>query len=280
MTNKIIVPGQGVGSTKDMILSLLAREHPLTAKQITNKIRKVFGTSATFQGVYKALASLEEDKVITKQNRAYSLSKNWIISSKGFFDKLHREYFSEKPASKTDILSKDVQVYAMRNLIELDKFWIKVFETWFEESSGKVLAQVCGHAWYILGQLENETACLQNIRNHKLQFYTLIDDTTPLDRWAARYYEGFGFKYKMRKAQNSLRNHYYIVYGDRIMECVYPEKLAKDIQKVYDSVRNIKDLDLKKFIQILTREEDLKITVMRNKPLAEQLRKGIMAHWQ
>lgn len=283
MTYTITLPSLGKKlQTKDMILSLLSRDYPLTAKQITNRIKKDFGSSVTFPGVYKAINQLIESQVLQKNGQEIKISLQWIKNSKTFIDGLHKTYLKEIKSGERTFASENVQVYQVDNLIDLDKFWIKIFEEWFDDPKLKDdhLVQLCGHTWYILGQLENEEACLKNIKDHKLKFYTLVDSNTPLDKWASKYYTDWKFHYTTKKTSDiSHHKHYYIVYADMIMESVYPEKLAKDLDTIYNTAKKIGDLDLKKFISILKRKEQLTITIMKNKPLADQLRKEVLSYF-
>ena len=47
-------PGAYKKATKDLIVSILAREHPLTLKQMLQRIRKQYGVSVTYQAVRKS----------------------------------------------------------------------------------------------------------------------------------------------------------------------------------------------------------------------------------
>lgn len=282
MAYRLTIPSTGQDLvTQDMILSLLAKEYPLTAKQLTYKIKKQFGKSVTYQAVYKAINTLLEENVLEKDGTNVRMRIEWIRDTKAFIDRLQRTYL-EGEQQRTEEIGENVQVYHMDNLIDLDKFWIKIFEGWFDdpEKSDEKLVQLCGHAWYILGQLENEEECLRNIKKHGLDFYTLVDSNTPLDQWSSKYYTDWGFQYATKKDSDiAHHNHYYIVYDDMIMESVYPQNLARDLDSIYECTEKIGDLDLNKVIKILRRKEDLKITVMQNRPLAAQLRKGILSHF-
>lgn len=284
MVHKIVVPGttQGKLKTQDMILSLLAAEQELTAKQLTNKIKKHFASTVTFQGVYKALGQLVEEGVLKKHDACFHIDPQWIRDAKGFMDQLQKQQLERKSGAHSSLVSEDVQVYFVDNLIDLDKFWIKICEGWYKDPALKddKVVQLCGHAWYVLGHLENEEECLQVIKDNKFKFYTLVDDNTFLDKWSGSYYEKWGFLYKMTShSTNKKHNHYYLVYDSMVIETVYPDQLAEDLNSIYKKVKRIEDLDLNYVIKILRRKENLKVTVMRNKPLADQLRSAVVRHW-
>ena len=281
MTIDITIPGFGAEKTaKDLVVSLLADEYPLSAKQITNKIKSKFNVSVTFQGVYKAINQLIENGVLIKEKKNIQINKDWITNAKAFVDSLQKKYFEETKASSESAIGEDIQVYYFDNLISLDKFWNKILENLFKNNSigDEYLTQQSGHIWYVLGQLEEESAILHIIKEKKLKFYTISTGNTFLDKWSGRYYESQNFFYSTNK-KKSPNNHYFIIYGDYIMESIYPEELSDELDKVYDHVNEITDLNLSELIHVLRKKAQLKITVMKNAILAQRLRKDILKHF-
>ena len=63
------------------------------------------------------------------------------------------------------------------------------------------------------------------------------------------------------------------------MESIYPEELSDELDKVYDHVNEITDLNLSELIHVLRKKAQLKITVMKNAILAQRLRKDILKHF-
>lgn len=283
MTIQITMPGFGKEkSTKDLVISLLVDEYPLSAKQITNKIKSKFGVSVTFQGVYKAINQLITDGVLSKEGKNLQISKDWIINAKLFLDSLQTKYFEETKAISKSAIGEDIQVYYFDNLIALDKFWNNILEIWFKDPNlrDEFLTQQSGHTWYVLGQLEEETAILNSIKEKNLKFYILNDGNTFLDKWSGRYYRGQKFVYTINKSRKKIpKNHYFIIYSDYIMESVYPDDLTKELDKIYDSVKEITDLNLNELIKVLRKKTQLKITIMKNPILAKRLRKDILKHF-
>lgn len=276
MTIEITIPGFGKEkTTKDLIISLLAEEYPLTAKQITSKLKNNFYVSVTFQGVYKALNQLIENEVLIKDGKNIQINKNWITDAKSFIDLLQKRYFEDRTAKSKSAIGEDIQVYYFDNLISLDKFWNKILENWFKNTVDQYLTQQSGHTWYVLGQLEEETAILHTIKEKNLKFYTLSTGNTFLDKWAGRYYKSQDFYYTTSKKKTS-NNHYFIIHGEYIMESVYPEDLTNELDTLYNNVHEFTDLNLSQLIQTLKKKTQLKITVMRNAVLAQRLRKDIL----
>jgi len=283
MTIEIITPQLGTvkKSTKDLVISTLMYEHPLNLAKITNSIKKKFHASVTFQGVRKAVNQLVENGVVLKEGKEYSLNKDWVLRLRDFVEKLQESYFTESTGIKEiQAIGEDIKLYTFDNLIDLDKFWNKVIGKWFdndaESSHEKFYVQQSGHTWYVLGQLEEETAILEKIKKYKIGFYTLAVGKTFLDKWCKKYYEDQSFYYTTFKKKGDT-SRYFAIYNDNIIQTDYPKELTKEIDEIYKKAKDFKSFEVTKLIKLLRKKVELKITVMRNPVVAEQLRKFILS---
>jgi len=280
MALEITVPqfGTKTKKTKDLIISLLTEEYPLTVKVVTNKIRKKYNVSVSFQGVYKVINQLLEEGVLVKEGKYISINKNWIINVRDFIERLQKKYFEEvKPRGKTEV-SGEIRVYTFNNLIEKDKFWCKLHEKWILEESKNDKRPTTwwgGHCWWVIAQLDNEDALVKQMIKHKTEMYWLNNSDTFLDKWAKTYYKGKYLHYKtgLKNADNSI---YIMAIGDYIFECRYPKEIVKELEEFYKEVKDVPDMDLSGLMNILTKKINVEIIVMKNKILADRLREDIL----
>lgn len=281
--NKVYAPSlsNSKKSTSDMIIYVLMYEHPLTLAKLTSFIKKKFHVAVTFQGIRKAANHLVEQGVLLKNDKDYSISKDWIKKLGEFAHNLYDLYYLEESGIKNlQTLGEDIQIYTFDNLIDLDKSWNRIIGRWFDEDAAnkgkKYYVQQSGHTWYVLGQMEEETSILEKIKKHNINFYTFAVGNTLLDGWCRRYYEGQGFYYTngKKKADTS---KYFAVYNDNIIQTEYPKGLNREIDKIYNNARNFENFDATSLISLLRQKVDLKVTVMKNAGIAEQLRNVILS---
>ena len=296
MAIEITTPSLGTAkkTTKDLVISTLMYEYPLTLAKITNSIKKKFHTSVTFQGVRKAVNQLVENEVIKKtgeKHKEYKLNKEWILKLRDFVEQMHESYYTKSSGIRdVEAIGEDIKVYTFDNLIDLDKFWDKLITKWFEADKNnpkeKIYAQLSGHTWYVLGQLGEETAILETIKKHNINFYIFANDNTFLDRWSKKYYEELGFYYTTNKnntkdnKKKTTNARYFSVYNDLIVQAEYPKKIADEIDEVYNNTKDFESFEATKLIKILREKAELKVTVMRNPVVAEQLRNFILGHFK
>ena len=168
MSLEITLPrlGKVTRAAKDLVISSLMYEYPLTLAKLTNSIKKQYAASVTFQGVRRAVNALVEDEVLIKDGRQYSINKKWITSLKDFSDRLYDSYYAKNSGiMNIESLGEEIKIYTFDNLIDADKFWNKTIAHWFKSGKEKVYCQQFGHMWQVLGQMQEETSVLDTIKN-------------------------------------------------------------------------------------------------------------------
>jgi len=273
--------GKTKKTTKDLVISTLMYNHPLTLTGLTKNIKRKFGASVTFQGVRKAVNQLLESGVITKEGKEYSLSRNWILDLRDFVENLQESYFTEKSGVREiQSIGEDIKVYTFDNLIDLDMFWNRIIAKLFDEDKEnkgkKYYVQQSGHTWYVLANLEEETKILEKIKNYGIEFYTLVNGNSFLDRWCKKYYEEQSFFYKVKLGKKKDVSQYFAVYGDYVIQSEYPKDLSDSIDKLYKKAKDLGSFEVTKLIRLLRKRTTLKMTVTKNPVVAEQLRNYIL----
>jgi len=286
MTLEIIVPqlskaGKTKKIAKDLVISTLAKKFPLTLTKLTNSIKKDFRVSVTFQGVRKAVNLLVEENIVKKTKKEYQLNKDWILSLRDFSEKLQNAYFNKTPEIlDVESIGEEIKVYTFDNLISLDKFWNGIISKWFSEDARnkkkKFYVQQSGHTWYVLGQLEEETNIVEQIKKHNINFYTFSAGNTYLDNWCKKYYLDQNFFYKTSK-ESKETSDYFAVYNDFIIQTTYPKKLSQEINNIYNQTKDFQSFNIARLIKILRKKTKLKVTIMKNPVVAKQLRNSILS---
>jgi hypothetical protein len=287
MTLEIITPtlGKIKKPVKDLIISTLMYDYPLTLIKLTNAIKKKFTVGVTFQGVRRAVNNLVEEKILLKKGKEYEINRDWILEMKEFIDKLHDSYSTpEGNIINIEELGDDIKIYTLRNLLEADKFWNNIIAKWFEEDKNQekpsTYAQLCGHTWYVFGQMGEETAIVDKSRRFKINAFILCNGDTYLDRWCKKYYSDLGSHFTTNKDKNKGDNaKYFGTYKNYIIQTEYPKWLTEELDSIYVKAKNFDTFNAQRLTKAVLKKTPIKIIVMRNNLLAEQLRKSVLAHF-
>jgi repressor of nif and glnA expression len=110
-------------NTKDLILEILCKEWPLTAKSIYGRVKKC-GVDVTYQAVHKTIRNLAEHEVITKTSKGYQLNEEWIKNMHDFSEKLKKSYREHEVTE----YSKFPQTVTFETQIDMGKFLLDLLE--------------------------------------------------------------------------------------------------------------------------------------------------------
>ncbi len=116
---KLPIIGNPVKS-RDIIISLLSSNWPVSTKKIYTLMRKRYNVSISYQAVHKILQELLTDGVVLKENKNYQLNPKWIKELKEFSERLESLY--NLPNMKGTITRTFIYTtpdYFYRNLVRM-----------------------------------------------------------------------------------------------------------------------------------------------------------------
>lgn len=268
------IPGKHKKQAKDMIVSELALEHPLTTAQLFRRLNKRYNADVTYQAVRKAILNLESEGVLGKAGKGYEISRKWILDARNFVDTLQKRYLEHwKPLEKAEVGS-DVVVYTVKTLNEVERLWGEILFDWIKKlEKGKTYLNTfqTPHIWIALGSLQWEWGQMYTMKEKGVKSYAMIYSDTFLDKITLKFYKDIGVLTKVKKDRTYARNCEIGTYGDMIIQCYWPENIAREFDNYFNKIKSVRDLKLEELAKISNKQADIKVTVMNNPQLARQI---------
>ena len=88
--------GENEKPLKNIILDILEKEWPLTAKQIYYTIKKNSSRHLTYQAVFKAVKEMEKKKMLASDKKSYKINIDWLFKMReGVERKIHNYILHE-----------------------------------------------------------------------------------------------------------------------------------------------------------------------------------------
>lgn len=282
MTTTIVLPSSTAEkvNVKDAVLGVLSNEFPLSLKKIFVKVKKQYGLNVTYQGVRKAVNSLEDAKVIKKENLEYSISKDWILNARTFVQRLHETYFeARKGEAQAKVGSKSYKEFRIEALFELDNFWYSIIIDYINraKNASKTSISITGNQWWMIINLGSETKLMRTIKQKGYKQFILCTKNNPLNEWAMRVYEKFSFPCKFVADKTNVDIN---VYGDLIIEVYYNETILKEIESLFSNVKEISDLDPLQLYNLGHKKSQLTIKIIEDPILAESIRQQVIRRFK
>jgi hypothetical protein len=266
---------------KDMIIDILSFEWPLTLTSIYNKVSKDYAHSSTCQATYKAICELLKDGVLVKQDKFYSLNMQWIDKIKEFSKQIEKNYNENEKVPLIDGILKvktenNVSVLTFNSLLELDKAWIDIKKNYYRNLDKRedVTFWKGSHCWWLLVYPESEFDILEILKKKKVKDFAIIHNSSAMDKLAKKFYDKSGITCKIK---NEKIDSDMTVFGDTIMQVSLPEKLRKDLHRIYEKCQKPEEVDIHDLLKnVLTKKNQINLVLTKNKDIADQLKQTVM----
>lgn len=282
MALEITLPFGKEKGIKNLVFSILTKEYPLKIIELTNYIKKRYGQSVTFQAVRKATLQLVVDGVLIRQKNEFSINKEWIIESKKILDGLYTGLTKERVTPHSiESIRGEISVFTFNSLNEMIKFWQNLIDNWFKKFSKgnpNINCYQAAHTWEGLLHPDVEKMIMNQLKKKRIKSYILTIGHTILDKQIAKFYTKIGIKTHIEPSNSLFDKSYYVgTYGDLIIQTQYPQVIVKQLDLFFKKNKTLKDLDLVELSNIVNKRIKIKLTVIKNLAIAEQINKSILS---
>ena len=282
MALRITLPFGREDNTKNLVFSILIKEYPLKIIELTSLIRKRYGKSVTFQAVRKAILELVDEEVLVNKENRFCINKEWVLNSKKQLDLLYEELIKEKVTPRSiDSIKGEVSVFTFDSLNKLMKFWQDIIDDWFEnfkKGDPNVNCYQGAHGWEGLLHADRERMMMGRLKEKGIKSYVLSIGNTPLDRHIWKFYSSIGIKVGFNPSSSSFDRSYYVAtYGKTILQVQYPIEIVEALDNFFKKNKTIEDLNLKDLSDIVNKKTEVKLTVIKNLSMANQINKSIIS---
>ena len=269
--------GEETRAAKDLIVSILATEQPLSGIEMYNIIHKKYTIHLTYQAVMKAIVSLVSKNVLVKEKMTYRINKDWLITVKIFADKLLTTYHSQQKIHtfNNELANQQYAVYSFSNLLDLDNFWddmlIHLADNLKPEEHKSFLAHA-HYGWWLLINLGKEIKTFQYMSKKGIVCHNLFIGKYPLNLWAEKIYKEMGVTFKVIEDSSIDKSITLNVLGETIIQVQYPKKILSRLHRFYKKYKNTQEMSLREITELAHEPCDLKFIVFKNREIADSLR--------
>lgn len=285
MSLQITLPFGKEDNIKNLVFSILIKEHPLKIIELTNLIHKRYGKSVTFQAVRKALLELVKENVLLKEENQFLINKEWVFESKKQLDHLYQELSKDHVTPRSiDSIKGEVSVFTFDSLNKLMKFWEDIVDDWrehFKKGNPNINCYQAAHAWEGLLHPDRERIMMGKMIEKGVKSYVLGIANTPLDRHILKFYRNTGCKVAFSPSHTSFDRSYYVgTYGETIVQVHYPPEIVEALDRFFKRCKTIEDLDLTRLSDIVNQKIEIKLTVIKNLEMAKQINHSIISQME
>ncbi|MBI5553928.1 MAG: hypothetical protein HY917_04275 [Candidatus Diapherotrites archaeon] len=248
-------------SSKDLVVQVLAQKWPLKTKSIHSAISHEFGREMSYQAVHKHLNELLERKVVVKNADGFKLNLEWIDLTQKEASRLLEKYRSNSGAGPQS-------AYLLNSLHEVDQFLLGLVGQNIPKDR-PFLGVYWNHFYVPLMAFNKDYYLIQQLASNFDSLF-MTSGSTAIDSWCAGWWNRFGVKtltgVKPGIPENSL------IYGDFLVQVIYPKELQKAIHSLYKSAKRVEELDLHKLFELINQKNEIPVLVTRDQVVAGKMR--------
>ena len=176
-------------------------------------------------------------------------------------------------------LGRDIIIYTVNNLLELDRLWNDLLTNWCkEETKDKRNCWKGKHAWWLIPRLQEEYILHDLMIKSNIKTYNLWTENTLLDKVATKYYSKKNEFAKIKRL-NSKADKHITAFGESLIKFEIPQNLSKKLEILYKKTKKLEDLDIKKAIDIFKENTEIEVTLIKDKLLADKIKEEIIRYF-
>lgn len=271
MTLEIILPetkeSKGI---KDLIISILTNNYPLTLKKIHNQIKKKYVVRVSYQAVHKAVNELISKGIIEKKKKEYKLNIEWIRNIKDFCGKLEKNY-------KSKFSLKEPGNFTVNTIWELYLIFIDLFKSDIFKASNK---SICFIGNIMLNPQIGSKKEIDDLKelSKKYKWFIISRNNSLLDRIWKTYWEKLGAKVKMGAKIFTNPSIDTFVVGDFIVQIFHNKKINENTRKFVKKVKKPSDIKIGSLHDLYFKNYGkIHVVTTKNEKLATLLRRKVEA---
>ena len=228
-------------STKDLIVSILSEEWPLSVKEIFKRTQRGFEADVSYQAVHKVLSELEGNFIVEKVGKNYALSTEWIQKGKDFFDQVDTTYKNKVGKYKINPNFEGTITFKFSSITDLTVTTAKLLASGILATSDntKFICAMEYGWWAFKFRYEHLTLLLTLVTNNpKAKF--LFRKDTPFGRWIGKQYTRVGGVGAPIGIKVPIDNDIF-VQGDCIIEVTFSKETKKLFELYYNKWHNLEE---------------------------------------
>jgi hypothetical protein len=263
-------------STRNLIISVLAENWPLSAKKIHETLKRKHARDCSYQAVHKLLKELQDEGIVHFKDKKYLLNLDWVKSIETFSKKVTDAYLTDKKSVLERLDNGESVNMSFDTVTELGSFLI--FD-WFNFPSKDDRAFMHWYRTYsLVGLSKHQMDGMRKITSH-LKLYTLVKKNSLVDRFLGIALQKVGYKVKFGVDVASECDLF--IFGDYILRVYWPEALMSTWDKLWHKTKKVDEFDLDSMLRSMhDRDQKINVTINKNPAVAQQLKEKTLAYFK
>ena len=257
-------------TTRDLILSALVQNRPLSAIKIYNHVKKK--KNIRYSTVYTAIKELVARGIIAKNEKGYTMSITWINKLKHFVNIAERVHFKRSPFfEQMEITNEDNYTISGRfkSMADFNDFMFR-----FMSEEKKSVYSMSNHLWFPLFHPKEVLELANTLKTNQARISAVSANSTAVDEYCKNYIDSTGGVASIGK--QTAENIGLFVFGNKIVQIMYPKHIVEKINSTFKKSKKLDTVLTPEFLkETLYKKIKLPVIVVESKEISELLKQNV-----
>ncbi len=254
------------------ILECLARHPALDMEELHKELGRI-RVSVSLPNLYRTVSQMIDVQMLVRSKGKVSLHSVWTAHVQSFADAINASQEDANREASFALEEGGRREYMAESLRALDPVWFHILLQCIETDSSREWYAYNSHPWHVIGMNDTEIRGYQAIVAKGVVCRMVYGNDDFLTRYAMKMIKMPRFRTTLSEEISLPKDGYSLwVCGEYIVECLFPESLAKRFKYFFREVQSMEQFEPELFADIFKMKARCKVALRRNKHDAESLR--------
>lgn len=259
-------------------VDVVAQNPGISVGELHERLKSQAHIEVTLQHVYRLVTRLVEHRIFIKRKKSLRINLLWLSHVELFAQESKARLLEGQDLTTVASLKSGQRVqFAVRSVQEAQAMWHHILiqlNRIVPPSEERALYKYYSHAWWLLHD-ENDLSFYDRIAKRGIRCHWLIGNDTYLDRRAVGKVEKI-FTIALTDRPPFPEEGYNLnVFGDYVMECVFPTSVADHFALLFKNTKGAKDWKPQLLDDMFHLRAPVKVTVWKSEAKAKDLKAKI-----
>ena len=260
------------------VLEVVAELPSLPVSELHARIVRDKHHPVTLQHVYRIVNRLIDAQMLLKEKGNLTLNRIWL-GQLGHFASTAASHLEKDQVSSLSLPLRSGQHVIIRtdSLSGLQAMWYHALAQLYThlKKQPTEIVKYYSHAWWLLGNDESTEKFLKTVKEIGISCYWLLGNETDLDKQAVKRYEKLFPIRIARKAPFPSEGYCINVFGEYILECIFPKTIATQFQLLFSGTKTKHEDAIALLRELSAMKGRYAMKFWRNAELAEEIRSKV-----
>ena len=247
----------------------------ITVEALRDRLKKHAKIDVSLQHVYRTVTRLVEAQMLLKRKKQLFLNLLWLSHIELFAQSAKHTMLGKPDLRLLGGLSPGKRVqFSAKSLQEMQALWHHLLiqcNREVPEGQERLLYKYYSHAWWLLHN-PGDAAFYERIAERGVRCFWLLGSESYLDRLSQQRYKKLFAIAVTDHSPFPTEGYNLNVFGDYVLECVFPKAIRDHLALLFRSIRSDKDWNSAVLDGIFHIRAPFTVTVTRDPRKADQLR--------